>query len=118
MPTTITNAETVTCLVCGHAVTGAVLSSGPYHDRCAARLRQVASLLVSAGLGQDQAERALQALIDGAVIPAGTEGTFLVVASEGDGSYVSGANFCSCPAAAHCYHIIAVILLVAASHHP
>jgi hypothetical protein len=112
--TTSTPAESVTCVLCGHAVPG-----GPYHERCAARVRQVTAILVSAGLDPEQAERALQAHELGAVIPAGVEGVFLVVASSGDGPYVTGANFCSCPAAtAHCYHKIAVIILSAASQHP
>ena len=84
----------------------------------AALHRQIAEFLVSAGLNRDTVDRALQALDDHAVVPSDIPGAWHVCSSDGEAVYFTGTTFCSCPARAHCYHRVAVIIMVAAEHQP
>ena len=88
-------------------------------ERAAVLYRQAAAVLVGAGLNRRTAERALQALADGAVVPSAIPGAYHVASSDGPVTYLVGTTFCSCPATtAHCYHRVAVIIAVAAGHQP
>jgi hypothetical protein len=88
-------------------------------ERAAVLYRQVAAVLVSAGLDRGTADRALQALADGAVVPSAIPGAYHVASSNGEDAYLTGTTFCSCPATtARCYHRVAVIIVAAAGHQP
>jgi len=99
---------TTRCLVCQEPADGSAR-----HDRCAARIRQVAAVLPR--VSPEQLDKALQLIADGAIVPGEARGVWHVLSSDGAVTYPAGATFCGCPSQVPCYHSAAVIIAAAAA---
>ncbi|MCW2934867.1 MAG: hypothetical protein JWM19_5829 [Actinomycetia bacterium] len=65
-----------------------------------------------------QAEQARELIADGGLVPAGRDGVFLAVSTDGSEVYRCGAEWCECPAGLkdkHCYHGCAVVITIAST---
>lgn len=106
--------EPVKCRRCKRALTSASSIAAQLGPRCAAIEAAIA------GLKPEQAEKALEVIADGGVIPTSHKGVYRVSSSNGDAAYVTAVTGqCSCSwglrrkdaSTKTCYHVASVILV-------
>ncbi|MDT3438322.1 DUF6011 domain-containing protein [Pseudofrankia sp. BMG5.37] len=108
-------AAEVRCLGgCGRVLRSAASIARGYGRRCWERAHRRAETLAGS-FSDDQVEAAVEAIEDGAVIPAAEAHVWLVVSSRGDEVYrVENAAVCDCEAGQagrQCWHLGAVALV-------
>jgi hypothetical protein len=82
------------------------------------RIRRAAEVIQRAGLNAEQMTKAVEGIRDGAIATAGIGGfddVYFTVSGDGTRKYLTGINFCSCPARAICYHMVEVVILLTAA---
>jgi len=103
------------CLGCGRALRSAKSLAAGMGPTCLRNARRRASLL-DGSFSDRQVEAAVEAVEDGAVVPAAVAGVFYVVGSKGDKVYeTTAAGTCTCRAFVDggrlCWHAAAVALV-------
>jgi hypothetical protein len=109
-------ADTVQCSRCKRTLRAASSIARRIGRHC--RALAAAEVAAQADITPEQAEKALQLINDGGLVPLGRAGVYQAVPSSGTGTYWVSVNVCSCPAGqrrpgAKCYHRAAVIALTA-----
>ncbi|ADP78361.1 DUF6011 domain-containing protein [Pseudofrankia inefficax] len=108
-----TPAPAATCLGCGRRITAAASVARGYGEGCWRRARRRAALLAGS-FSDRQVEQAVEAVEDGAIVPAETPRAWLVVSSKGDEVYQTDGAACDCPAGQSgriCWHLASVALV-------
>jgi hypothetical protein len=104
------------CLGCRRPIRSARALARSYGEGCWRKARRRASEL-GAAYSDEQIEKAVEAVEDGAVIPGESAAVWLVVSSRGDEVYeVAGGAVCTCPAGEAgrgCWHLAAVEMISA-----
>jgi hypothetical protein len=121
MTTTDTSTEAVhRCLRpgCGRKLTSPESIARGYGKHCAAKIRAAGKSADLSAWTQRQVQQARELIEEGGLVPAGPDGVFLAVSTDGSEVYRCAAGFCECPAGqkeTHCYHVCAVTIVLAAS---
>jgi hypothetical protein len=101
---------------CGRVLRSPASIARKYGRRCWERAHRRAETLASS-FTDEQVERAVEAVEDGAVVPGETPAVWYVVSSRGDAFYtVENAAICDCEAGQAgrmCWHLGAVALVAA-----
>ncbi len=103
---------------CGRKLTSEASIARGYGRRCAAKIRAARESADLSAWTPKQVEQARELIEDAALVPAGRDGVFLAVSTDGTEVYRCAAGFCECPAGQkekHCYHVCAVTITLAAS---
>jgi hypothetical protein len=104
------------CQKCHRWLRSARSAGKPYGPRCEARVKAAALALLEAGL--PVADRAADALLDGALVPLRHRAVFRSVSSDGRCTYLTHPNGCTCQAGLYdktCYHVMAACVLTGRS---
>jgi hypothetical protein len=89
-----------------------------YGPRCAAKIRAAAKAADLSAWTPRQVEQARELIEDGGLVPAGRDGVFLAVSTDGTEVYRVAADWCECPAGLKeksCYHRCAVVITIAST---
>ncbi|ADP84395.1 DUF6011 domain-containing protein [Pseudofrankia inefficax] len=111
-----TPAPAPTCLGCGRALRSARSIAAGMGPTCLRNARRRAALLAGSFTDR-QIEAAVEAVEDGAVIPAETPRVWLIVGSKGDEIYTTDGAVCDCLAGQNgraCWHLAATALVTPA----
>lgn len=121
MTTTDTSAETVhRCLRpgCGRVLRSAESIARGMGRSCARKIREAAEAADLSAWTPKQVEQARELIEDGGLVPAGREGVFLAVSTDGSEVYRCTADFCECPAGQkdhQCYHRCGIAIVTAST---
>ena len=103
-----------TCTACGRTLTGARAVRRGYGWRCYAKVLRAARVLE--GSGNAAAQRAAEALLQGAYVKHPHRKVWSVVSSDGQRTYLTHPDGCTCAAGLHqvlCYHRAGAAVLAA-----
>jgi hypothetical protein len=103
---------------CGRKLTSPESIARGAGRTCARKMRLAAETADLSAWTPRQVEQARELIEDGGLVPAGPDGVFLAVSTDGTEVYRCAAGFCECPAGqkeTHCYHVCAVTIVIAAS---
>lgn len=114
---TTTASQTARCLRCGRALRSPASVRASYGAWCRAKIRAAALAAAVADFTAAQVARARELISDGGLVPTRRTGVFRAVSSDGQGSYLTHAATCNCPAGLRsrkaCYHSLAVRIVSA-----
>jgi hypothetical protein len=108
------------CLRCGRRLTAQVSVSQGYGRGCKARIAQAAETVDLSAFKPAQADKAREAIADGAVVPTSRPSVYAVSSSGGSLVYLTDAyaQTCTCRAGVNgrrCWHRAAALILEAAA---
>lgn len=101
---------------CGRKLTSPESIARGAGRACARKMRLAAESADLSGWTTKQAEQARELIEDGGLVPAGPEGVFFAVSTDGSEVYRCTAEWCECPAGqkgTHCYHTCAATIALA-----
>lgn len=102
------------CRRCGRVLTSAKSIADGYGRTCKARVAAALAAVELDGFSAEQVSKAADVIADAAIVPSSSRGLYIVVASDGDDRYLTGAQQCSCKAAQYgraCYHRAAATIM-------
>lgn len=106
---------------CGRKLSSPESIARGFGGGCWRKVRQAEKSADLSAWTPQQVEQARELIEDGALVPAGREGVFLAVSTDGGEVYRVTAGLCQCPAGEkghQCYHRCAVAIVIAASAAP
>lgn len=106
------------CLRCGRKLTSAASMATGYGPTCKAKVRAAAQAQVIAAHKPTTIAKAKELIEQGAIVPLRGRRIFTVVASNGNDTYKTAPQACTCPAGLKgrfvCYHRVAAQIVAAA----
>lgn len=108
------------CLRCGRALTAASSIRAGFGRTCKTRIAEGARAADLSAFHPWQAEKAREAIEQGAIVPSSRPGLYAAVSGDGTTVYLVDVRegSCTCRAAANgrsCYHLAAALILHAAA---
>jgi uncharacterized protein DUF6011 len=105
---------------CGRKLTSAESIARGMGKACARKVREARQAADLSAWTPKQAEQARELIEDGGLVPAGQEGVFFAVSTDGSEIYRCSAEFCECPAGQAstpklCYHRAGVVIVTAST---
>jgi hypothetical protein len=119
----MTAEHTAKCLRCGRVrrfrTAEAAAHAAPVGRICAARIRLAAMTEAVRGFAQRQIDAARELIEDGGIVPTSRKGVFRAVSSDGERTYLTHRETCTCPSglrrllACTCKHSLAARIVLA-----
>jgi hypothetical protein len=103
---------------CGRKLTDPKSIARGYGPRCAAKIRAAEKSADLTAWTPRQVEQAHELIEDGGLVPAGRDGVFLAVSTDGTEVRRVAADWCECPAGLKekpCYHRCTVVITIAST---
>lgn len=109
-----------TCIRCGRKLRAAASIAAGYGRFCRRQVEKAIRAEALDGFTAEQAEKAAEAVREGAIVPTGQAGWFRAVSGDGTTAYLVTATSCTCPARKPCKHMASARLIeaVAAARRP
>ena len=118
---TKTSGRTATCLGCGRKLKAKGSVAAQRGPRCRERYeREIEAALnllaidLAAEYSEEQVSKATELIEENAILPVATHGVYFTASGDGERSYRTSADWCSCKAGQYgrrCYHRAAATIL-------